>query len=328
MLQRIAIAIILFSPIVVCFGQSQDLSADGCLRLPPKYGPETRARSHVTWMKDAYGEAKAVRSPVKEMRVAKLEYAGRTALSEFLQEQIADSLRQRGYNDDKEGLNDLRWRILDAWQQQGYFEAKVNLSDAQVLDESPGTRTVAITATIQAGKQYQLDEIRFAELASGAATTSAAVVTQEAAFSAAELRALFLIQQGDIFDTHKIQKGLEELRRAYAARGFTNVAVVPRTQPDKTTDRVQVTLEIDEGKQFRFGHIKLLGLDPRIARPLLESSGLVSGNIFDPTRLDAFYRTIPAALPEGLAVEDYVERRIDEEKSTVDLILRAPCPAP
>jgi hypothetical protein len=69
-------------------------------------------------------------------------------------------------------------------------------------------------------------------------------------------------------------------------------------------------------------------LDPLIARLLLESSGLVSGNIFDPTRLDAFYRAIPSALPESFAIEDYVERRIDEEKRTVDLILRVPCPAP
>lgn len=328
MLQRIAIAIILLPPIVVCSGQSQDLSADGCLSLPPRHGPETRARSQVTWMTDAHGEAKAVKSPVKEMRVAKLHYAGQTGLSEFLQEEIADSLMQRGYDDDKEGLNDLRGRIVDAWHQQGYLKARVDLGDAQVLDESPGTRTVAITATIQAGKQYQLDEIRFADLPSGVATTSAAAVTQGAAFSAAELRGLFLIQHGDIFNTHKIQEGLEELRRAYAARGFINVVVVPGTQPDETTNRVQVTLEIDEGKQFRIGHIKLLGLDPLVARPLLEGSGLVSHNIFDPTRLDAFYRAIPVALPEGLAVEDYIKRRIVEEKSTVDLILRVPCPEP
>jgi outer membrane protein assembly factor BamA len=187
---------------------------------------------------------------------------------------------------------------------------------------------VAITATVRAGKQYQLDEIRFSELASGPATTSAAVVTQEAAFSAAELRALFPVQERDIFDTHKIQKGLEELRSAYAAKGFIHAVVLPRIQPDKTTERVLVTIEIDEGKQFHIGYIKVLGLDPLVTRPLLESSGLAFGNIFDPAGLDAFFRAITASLPEHFAVADYVERRINEEKSTVDLILRVPCPAP
>jgi outer membrane protein assembly factor BamA len=324
MKQRMALAAVVLSVIFTGSGRGQELSGDGCL-VPTKIDS---SRSHLKWVKDAHGEAKAVRIPVKELRIARLNFAGQTALPAFLQEQIADSLTARGYDDDKEGLNNLRWQIVDAWQQQGYFRARADLSDTRILDESPDTRTMAITATVQAGKQYRLEEIKFGDLGSGSASPFAVIVTKGARFSAAELRALFLIQQDDIFDTHKMQDGMAELRKAYGARGFINMTAVPSTEIDEKTGRITLTLEIEEGKQFRIGHIRVLGLDPSLSRKLLESSELVSGKIFDATRLDEFYRAIPAVLPQDFAVEDYVELRLDDEKGTIDLLMRAPCLAP
>jgi outer membrane protein assembly factor BamA len=325
-----ALAVTLYLTMFVGAGLAQELSTDGCPTLAPKTEPGPGARSHVRWVKDAHGEAKAVRSQVREMRVARLDFAGQTALSESQQEQIAESLTERGYDDDKEGLNDLRWRVVDAWQQQGYFKARVDLSDAQATEDSSNRRTIAITATIQAGKQYRLDEIRFGDLASGAApTSSAAVVTEGARFSAAELRAFFRIQQGDVFDTQKIREGLEQLRKAYAAKGFVNMTAVPSTQIDDKTAGVALLVEISEGRQFRIGNVEIVGFDTPAIHTFLLEFGIAPGVVFDSSQLDGLNEDIQSILPGRFNLEDDLKRRLDEDRGTVDLIfnIRA-CPAP
>ncbi len=71
--------------------------------------------------------------------------------------------------------------------------------------KTPG-KAVDITMPVEEGDRYRLKEITF--------TGNKAVTNTRA------LRAQFKIKDGDIFDTEAIRKGLENLRKAYAALGL------------------------------------------------------------------------------------------------------------
>jgi outer membrane protein insertion porin family len=265
------------------------------------------------------------------MRVSQVIFIGQPALPTSLQEQIAGSLGTNGYDDDEEGMDELLGRIRDAWQEQGYFNSKVELSGTQIVDETEETRTLAVIVDVIAGKKYRLGDISFEFTIDNPARRSRTTLDKgevQGQFSKSDLRALFPIKEGDVFDTHKIQQGLEALRKAYGARGFINFSPLPITEVDETNDRITVKLDIDEGIQFHVGHIELAGLDASIADRLLAESGIVTGNVFDSSRPEEFRKQVRALLSADFTPGD-VERRLDGELGTVDLTFYLyPCRAP
>jgi outer membrane protein assembly factor BamA len=213
----------------------------------------------------------------KGMKVEHITFVGNPALPVVMQDVIAESLKATTFDDDKRGLEDVGERLHDAWQEQGYFNAKPVPKLSRTLEDSPGQRVVALTVDVEAGNQYRLGEIAFRQ------------VTQ---FSAAELRSLFPIQQGDVFDTHKIQKGMEELRKGYGAKGFISFAAVPHTTINENTAVISLTIDADECQQIHIGRVNVLGVNPALTQKLLNEAGLRAGSIFDPSRLREFFEKV------------------------------------
>lgn len=242
----------------------------------------------------------------KKLEVKRLIFVGDPALPLPEQDKIATALTQMNWADSQSGLDELGERIRDAWQEQGYFKAKVKKAVSQTLEDSPDKRTVEITVDVDAGKQYRLGEIEF---------------RQNAHLSAEQLRPLFPLQQGDVFDTHKLQKGIEEMRRAYGARGFINLSTVPLFNINETTAVVSLTIEVDEGSQFRIGQAKVLGLDPVLAQKLLHESGLDTGSIFDVSRVHEFFQRNQLVLPKDTSEVENTRWLLDQKKAVVDLTL-------
>lgn len=286
---------------------------------------------HVTLGENADGKRVAVTSPVKEMKVARLTFVGDPVLSPAVQDEIGKSLRERDYDDDKEGQDELLARVRDAWQQHGYFNVKAGQSDSQALAEDSESRTVAITMNVEAGKQYRLDEIHFGNIQADGSRRlplSPGAPEEQKPVTDEQLRSFFPIQQGDVFDTHKIQEGLEDLRRAYGARGFINVVTVPSTKIDEASGRIALLVEIDEGNQFRIGKVELTGMDSEVLRKLLQDAGLVPGRVLNASSFALFARQSQWILNDFKAEED-VERRIHEDSNTVDLVFHIRrCDAP
>lgn len=98
------------------------------------------------------------------------------------------------------------------------------------------------------GEQYRLKEISFKD---------------ERAFSEEELRRQFQIVDGDIFDVEKIRQGLDKMRKLYANCGYINFSPVPDTAAGDQAATVSLTIDIDEGMQFRIGSLILDGAEAR-----------------------------------------------------------------
>ena len=61
---------------------------------------------------------------------------------------------------------------------------------------------------------------------------------------------MFPIKDGETFDTHKISKGLENLRKAYGEIGYINFTSVPETDIDDEKKLLTLNIDVEEGKPF------------------------------------------------------------------------------
>ena len=73
------------------------------------------------------------------------------------------------------------------------------------------------------------------------------------------MRPVFQMSSGDVFSTAKLRKGFEELRKLYGNFGYIDFVAEPNIEPVPNTDKVDLTLNFDEGKQFFVRRIDFSG---------------------------------------------------------------------
>ena len=139
----------------------------------------------------------------------------------------------------------------------------------------------------------------------------------------AGLRALFKIKDGDIFDTEAIRKGLESLRKAYAALGYINFTPVPNTDADDEKKLISLRIDLDEGKQFYVRRIEFQGntttRDKVIRRELaLEEGQVYNGNLWELSLL----RLNQLQYFDQLKPEQDSEIKQNVQDGTVDITLK------
>lgn len=242
-----------------------------------------------------------------EIRVRDVRFEGVITLAVTDQNEIASKLMAEvEENTPDRWLHEMEEKVQAEWQHYGFFKVRVT-AESRELSSNSGEKDVALTFQIDEGKQYRLGEMRF---------------RNSTQFSDVQLRQLFPISQGEIFDTKKIGDGLEAVRKAYGAIGFINFTMVPEQTVDEQNALVSVDFDSDEGKQFHFGKVEILGLNQELAQQLLREYKLEPGDVFNSRRLDEFARN------EGFRAEDQVERWLDEKSGTVCLVVDARAPRP
>jgi outer membrane protein insertion porin family len=203
-------------------------------------------------------------------------------------------------------------RVRAAWQDRGYFKVLVQ-GDARTLTSGPDGQRIALTFELDEGLQYTLDKITF---------------KNNKAFRDVELlRGLFPIEKGDVFSREKIAIGLENLRKAYDELGYVNFTSIPDTELDDVNRLASVDIDIDEGKQFHFTSIDVLGLDEPSRQDLLKDFPV--GQVYDYRLLDEFVEKHSSIFK--LAPDDdpwhHIQELFDAKAGTVAVTLHArPCP--
>lgn|SRR5262249_45794348 len=249
-------------------------------------------------------------TPTPTIRVATVEFESDAPLPEPAEERLRRYITRRAIYDTADWVEELEQRVVDAWEQYGYFKATTRTSVRQ-LGQNPAERKFALIFHITAGRQYRLGEIRF---------FGAKLVNPDI------LRRCFPLREGDIFDTHRLGSGLESLRKTYGRQGYIEFIAVPLFQFEEGTGRISVILEVDEGKQYHLGQVSILGLNKDVADKLFQDSGLRSGVVLSTELVEDFMRKNRSVFPSG-AAED-IERKINNESNTVDLIFHVPSDEP
>ena len=251
-----------------------------------------------------------VRRAMKNLRPIGIPY------SIFFEDLFAKSYDSTKLEEDQE-------RIRQFYMDKGYFLAKVVDHNVTIHDSGggPGLRIpllherrpgkyADLTINVDEGRQYHLNKIGFQGVK---------------LFRTPEtlMGPLFQMREGDVFSTAKLRKGLENLRKLYGEFGYIDFVAEPAFDPLPNSDKIDLTLSFDEGKQFFVRRIDFSGntttRDKVIRRELL----IDEGDMFN-TRLweVSILRLNQLGYFEVLKEAEAADVKRDTKTNTVDITLK------
>ncbi len=222
---------------------------------------------------------------------------------------------------DASKLEEDKERVRDAYQQKGYWFAKVldqkvdlrttggsGLYIPLLKTNKPGKRA-DITLPVEEGRQFHLNKMNFVGVK---------------LFRTPEvLTRLFQMQQGDVFSTLKLRKGLENLRKTYGEFGYIDFVPEPTIDVVPNSDKIDLTITADEGKQFFVRRIDFTGNTTTRDKVIRREIVLDEGDLFSSRLWDAsILRLNQLGYFEVLKENESYDLKRNPQTNTVDLNLK------
>jgi outer membrane protein insertion porin family len=183
--------------------------------------------------------------------------------------------------------------IQGYYRDHGYIAARVGQPELKILeDEKDGkTRWVQLRVPITEGNKYRVGKFEF----------DGNTIVKADAF-----KTLFKLKPGDVYEEKKIRKGLEKAREVYGAGGYYEFTAYPDLAPrdvppaassssgppapaapaptatnGKETPIVDVTMRVQEGKQYFVNRITFLGNTTTRDNVIRREIRLVEAGVFN-----------------------------------------------
>ena len=134
---------------------------------------------------------------------------------------------------------------------------------------------------------------------------------------------LFQMQPGDVFSTEKLRNGLKNLTKVYSQFGYIDYVAEPQIDIVPNSNKIDLTLNADEGKQFFVRRIDFTGntttRDKVIRREIL----IDEGDVYNSTLWDAsILRLNQLGYFEALKENESYELKRNAGTNTVDINLK------
>ena len=233
---------------------------------------------------------------------------------------LFENIFARTYDSSK--LEEDKERIRDAYQSKGFFMAKVLDQKTELVntgghgfklplihENNPG-KAMDITLPVEEGRLYRLNKITFVGVK---------------LFRTPEtlMRPLFSMGEGDPFSTTKLRKGLDNLRKLYGEFGYIDFVPEPNFDPVPNTDKIDLTLTADEGKQFFVRRIDFSGNVTTRDKVVRREIMLDEGDIFNNRLWElSILRLNQLGYFEALKAEESADIKRNTQTSTVDITLK------
>jgi outer membrane protein assembly factor BamA len=194
-------------------------------------------------------------------------------------------------------------KVRSFWQHHGYFRAQVTPSAAELPGSTAEAASFDVTFAVDEGPQYRLGGIAF--------PASATVFTPQ------ELRAFIAVADGEILDSSRVLAGFDSIRDAYAQRGYAQFRLDPNFGFDEKRHLLYLNIQLTEGKPYHLGKVEVTGPDASLVETLRSRFPLRRGDLYDSTRVDAFYRDNALLLRGSCASCTSV--KMDERSGVIDV---------
>jgi outer membrane protein insertion porin family len=272
-------------------------------------GPKIKVGTITIMGNEAFSRRQVVRA-MKNLKPIGIPY------SIFLEELFPRTYDGAKLEEDKE-------RVRDAYQKQGYFTAKALDQKLQLRDvggalgglhlpifkENKPGKVEDITLPVEEGSRYYLAKIDFEGVKLFRSTEF--------------LGRLFQMQPGDIFSTEKLRNGLKNLTKVYSQFGYIDYVAEPQIDIVPNSNKINLTLNADEGKQFFVRRIDFTGntttRDKVIRREIL----IDEGDVYNSTLWDASILHLnQLGYFEALKENESYELKRNAGTNTVDINLK------
>jgi len=226
----------------------------------------------------------------------------RTQVSEAL---LGSELTKSPEESDDEWLGELaEVTARDVLTNQGYLQTLVEM--VPYLEKAePCAQFYSASVSIQSGPQYRLRKLGFIAKI----------------FSEAQLKDQMQVAPGDIFDVSKIRASLDALHRIYCRRGYIDSTFEPNMHLDETTGLIDLTIKVEEEKQYRVNSFSILGLEKSVEAVLNSQITMQKGDIVDSPSLVEVLRKNQTLLPTHPPLEKLISFYRDTQAGTVDVVI-------
>jgi outer membrane protein insertion porin family len=167
-------------------------------------------------------------------------------------------------------------------------------------------RWLNLTIPVNEGKQYRVGSVD---------VEGAEVLPKDF------VRGFFKLQEGEVYNESKINKGLETLREIYGSRGYIQFTGFPIKRPIPDQDLVDVTITLNEDKQYFINRIEFEGNTTTRDKVIRRDFWLNEQDVMNMEMLKASIRRInqlgyfrPIEQPEIMPVEG--------EENKLDIVLK------
>ena len=233
----------------------------------------------------------------------------------FLENLFASTYDSSKFDEDME-------RVRQFYMSHGYFKMAVIDHKAEIHDaggegmhiplfypNKPGKRA-DLKVTLEEGRQYHLGKINFVGVK---------------LFRTPEtlMRPIFGMAEGDVFSTEKLQKGFKNLQKLYGEFGFIDAVPEPDFDPQDADGKMNLTINVDEGKQFFVRRIDFSGNTTTRDKVIRREIMLDEGDMYN-TRLweMSVLRLNQLGYFEVLKAEEAAAITRDTKNNTVDITLK------
>ncbi|MSV34419.1 MAG: outer membrane protein assembly factor BamA [Bryobacterales bacterium] len=233
---------------------------------------------------------------------------------------LLEDLFAKTYDSTK--LEEDQERVEMFYRDNGYFQARTTEHTVDIIDVGGGKFKVPLLhpnrpgkkanlgITLEEGRLFRLNAINFSGVKLFRTPDTL-------------MRPIFQMQEGDVFSTAKLRKGFEDLRKLYGRFGYIDFVSEPNIEPQPGSDKINLTLNFDEGKQFFVRRIDFSGntttRDKVIRRELL----IDEGDVYNTQLWEmSILRLNQLGYFEALKAENAADVKRDSRTSTVDLTLK------
>jgi outer membrane protein insertion porin family len=233
---------------------------------------------------------------------------------------VLEDLFSKTYDSTK--LEEDQQRIQQFYQDKGYYTAHTTGARTDIVNVGGGKFRLPLIKSTKLGKAANLDisieEGRLYHL------NNINVVGMKLFRTPDQVtRLAFQMAPGEVFSTAKLRRGMTELSKLYGNYGYINFFADPSVEPIPNTDKVDLSLNLDEGKQFFVRRIDFSGntttRDKVIRRELL----IDEGDIFNAHMWElSILRLNQLGYFNVLKENEAVDMKQDTKTNTVDLTLK------
>lgn len=206
-------------------------------------------------------------------------------------------------------VDDLQDRIQMKMRDNGYYFAKIETPQLTGERQEGGKRSADVSVQVTAGDQYTMGVISF---------------RATSAFKREQMRSVFPIAAGDVFNASAINVGIEKLKGLYEAQGFADVGAVPSMAVDDAKHVIDVSVEVEEGYPYLFGQLTIDGPEPvpGTSRTLLAAWSEIAGKRYNPALLQKWLAAhAPKSAPGAPAIHPKAEGIANTEAHVMNVRL-------
>lgn len=245
--------------------------------------------------------------------ILRVEFPRDFPLSEDTRAKLEKQIRDQDISDivtipeapDSESLVEIYVdsEIRNELQKEGYFKATVHSRPYLVLAKADELEYI-VAVEAEPGPQYRLRELEF---------------KSAPAVGADELRNLFPLRSGDIFEVSRVREGLGAIGKLYGQLGYIDATSEAEAKVDEQNHLIDLVVNIDEQLQYRVAKFEVIGLDSETAKSL--ESIIEPGQVFNRASFEALFKEHQSVLPANSSPEMNALIIRNTKHATVDIVL-------